>query len=211
MIAALADPASLAARRAAVQTPEMASLRAFAAAIRASHGPTPDFDPADGGAAARMLLLLETPGPAIGRTGFVSIDNPTGTSANLRRFLAAASIDRRQIVIWNTVPWVIHTGGPNRAPRAAEIRQGLQALPGLIARLPSLRCVVMAGRVAAMAEAVLKTTRPNLVMIRMPHPSPTFVCTSPDVSRRITAGFQAAAACMGEAQLCSAQFACNPR
>ncbi len=74
----------------------MAPLRAFAAAIRAMHGPTPDFDPADGGTAARVLLLLETPGPAIGRTGFVSLDNATGTSANLRRFLAAGGSAARQ-------------------------------------------------------------------------------------------------------------------
>ena len=210
MIAALADPASLAARREALQKPRMAPLRAFAAAIRAAHGPTPDFDPADGGVAARMLLLLETPGPSIGRTGFVSADNPTGTSANLRRFLAAAGIDRRQIVIWNTVPWMIHNGGRNRTPKAVEIRRGLLAVPGLLALLPHLRCVVMAGRVASMADAMLRAARPEVLMIRIPHPSPTFVCTSPDVPQRIAAGLRTATACMGDAQLCSAQTACKP-
>lgn len=175
----------------------MAPLRAFAAAIRAEHGATPDFDPADAGPAARMLLLLETPGPAIGRTSFVSADNPTGTSANLRRFLAEAGVGRDRIAIWNAVPWVIHAGGPNRAPRMAETRRGLACLPRLLPLLPHLRCVVLAGRVAALAEPALQAVRPDLPAIRIPHPSPTYVCTSPDVPRRIIAGLAAAAALVG--------------
>ena len=171
----------------------MAKLVAFAAAIRDAHGPTPDFDPADGGVAARVLLLLETPGPKTGRTGLVSADNPTGTSANLRRFLAAAGIDRRHLVIWNAVPWVIHAGGPNRAPRLAELRLGLEELPGLPPLLPDLRCAVLCGRMASQAEPVLRAVRPGLAVIRAPHPSPTYVCTSPDVPRRIVAAFAEAA------------------
>ena len=186
--AALADPAQLAARRAALARPRMRTLRAFAADLRAVHGDTPDFDPADGGADARVLLLLETPGPSIGRSGFVSIDNPTGTSANLRRFLAAAALDRRDLAIWNAVPWVIHTGGPNRAPRTEEIRRGLDALPGLLPLFASLRCAVLAGRIAALAEPVLSKVRPGLLTIRVPHPSPTYVCTSPAIRHRIVAG-----------------------
>ena len=149
----------------------------------------PDFDPADGGAAARILLLLETPGPAIGRTGFVSMDNATGTSANLRRFVAASGVARGTLAIWNAVPWVIHAGGPNRVPRAAEIRAGLATLPTLLPLLPGLRCIVLAGRVAGLAAPALMATRPDLILIPVPHPSPTFVCTSPDIPRRIVAGF----------------------
>ena len=185
--AALAEPALLAARRAMLAEPGMVVLRAFVAGLRAAHGPVPDFDPADGGVQARVLLLLETPGPAIWRTGFVSMDNPTGTSANLRRFLTAAGLDRHHLAIWNTVPWVIHTGGPNRAPKPAEIRAGLAALPGLLPLLPQLRCAVLAGRVAGLAEPVLQAAA--LPVVRIPHPSPTYVCTSPDIPRRITAGF----------------------
>ena len=42
--------------------------------------------------------------------------------------------------------------------------------------------------------AVLRAERPGLHMLEMPHPSPTFVCTSPDVPRRIVAALRAAAA-----------------
>ena len=193
MLAPLADPTLLAARRAALADPRMAPLRGFAAGLRAAHGPTPDFDPADGGPAARVLLLLETPGPANWRTGFVSIDNRTGTSANLRRFLAEAGLGRGDLVIWNAVPWVIHAGGPNRAPRPAEIREGLAVLPGLLPLLPALRCVVLAGRIAALAEPVIHAARPGLPVIRVPHPSPTYVCTHPGIPGRIVDGFAQAA------------------
>lgn len=102
--------------------PHVRPLRAFARMIAAERGAAvPDPDPLDGGVEARLLLLLETPGPSIGRTGFVSRDNPTGTAANLFRFLAEAGIARRDTLIWNAVPWVIHAPGAlNRAPRRAE-------------------------------------------------------------------------------------------
>lgn len=171
----------------------MPSLAAFVERVRAAHGDVPDFDPAGGGAAARLLVLLETPGPRIGETGVVSIDNPSGTARNLRRFLAEAGIAQRDLVLWNAVPWVIHAGGPNRAPRPAEMRAGLALLPPLLERLTGLRAVVLAGRIAAMAEPVLRAERPELPVLRMPHPSPTYVCTSPDIPRRIAATLRDAA------------------
>ena len=179
----------MAARRAALDEARTAPLRAFAAGVRTRHGPTPDFDPADGGTAARMLLVLETPGTAIWRTGFVSMDNATGTSANLRRFLAMAGVDRTDLAIWNAVPWVIHTGGPNRAPRPGEIRAGLEELPSLVPLLPALTTIVLAGRTAGLAGPALSSAYPGLHLVRVPHPSPTYVCTNPDVPRRIVAGF----------------------
>ncbi len=209
-MALLADPAVLATRRALLQRPDMAALRAFAASVRAAHGPTPDFDPADGGGNARLLLLLETPGPAIGRTGFVSADNATGTAANLRRFFAQAGIDRQDVAIWNAVPFVIHTGGPNRAPRAAEIRQGLSLLPSLLAELPRLCCVVLSGRIAGLGEPIIRSERPALRVIRVPHPSPVYVCTSPAVPARLLAGFQAAKQALREDALCNATFCLRP-
>lgn len=172
----------------------MSDLDAFVDRLRAAHGDVPNFDPAGGGGAARLLILLETPGPRIGETGVVSIDNPSGTAHNLRRFLAEASIAQRDLLLWNAVPWVIHADGPNRAPRPAEMRAGLASLPPLLGLLPGLRAVVLAGRIAAMAEPVLQAARPGLPTFRMPHPSPTYVCTSPNIPRRIAAALRDAAA-----------------
>jgi uracil-DNA glycosylase len=201
MTAPLADPAEVAARRAALATaPHMAPLVALAARLRAETGrPVPEADPADGGVRARLLLLLETPGPSHARTGLVSADNPTPTGANLRRFLAGAGIARGDLLIWNAVPFVIHApGARNRAPRREELRAGLLWLPPLLALLPRLEVAVLAGRAAVAAEPVLAAAaaRPGLPVLRMPHPSPAFVCTSPEVPRRIAATLGAAASAL---------------
>lgn len=176
----------LAARIAARDSAEMEPLNLFATSLRERHGAVPDFDPLDGGTAARLLLILETPGPGTAPTRFVSRDNATGTAANLRRFFDAAGIPRRDSVIWNAVPWIIHAPhARNRAPRRAEITLGLVALPPLLDLLPRLVVVVLAGRIAAEAKALVAATRPGVPVLLMPHPSPTLVCTNPAIPTKI--------------------------
>lgn len=191
----LGDPERLAARRALADGAHLTALRALARRIAAERGAeTPDPDPLDGGADARLLLLLETPGPGLGRTGFVSRDNPTGTAANLFRFLAAAGIPRRDSLIWNAVPWVIHAAGAtNRAPRRSEIAEAAAYLPPLLDGLPALEVVVLAGRVAGLSRDAIGRLRPELPVVAIPHPSPTYVCTSPAVAERIGTGLGEAA------------------
>lgn len=197
----LADPVLLAERREALAQPHMIALNNLVARLRARHGRVPDPDPLDGGVASELLLLLESPGPRTGRTGLVSRDNPTGTARNLRRFLAEAGIPRRATLIWNAVPWVIHApGARNRAPRREEIAAGLEALPDLLRLLPCLRVVVLAGRVAGEARATMAAARPEVAILAMPHPSPTYVNTSPAVAARIRATLAAAARLLDEAQ-----------
>ncbi len=196
----LADPAALDARRALLDGPHIAPLRALARRIAAERGaPVPDPDPLDGGVGARLLLLLETPGPSIGRTGLVSRDNATGTAANLFRFLGEAGLARADTLIWNAIPWVIHAPGAlNRAPRRAEAVAATPYLAPLLALLPRLAVVVPAGRFAAQAAAPLADLRPDLPVIPVPHPSPTYVCTAPSVRARILAGLRAAASHLAE-------------
>jgi uracil-DNA glycosylase len=192
----LRDPALLEARRAMADAPHVRPLRAFARMIAAERGAAvPDPDPLDGGVEARLLLLLETPGPSIGRTGFVSRDNPTGTAANLFRFLAEAGIARRDTLIWNAVPWVIPAPGAlNRAPLRSEASAAAPYFAPLLALLPRLAVVVPAGRFAREASAPLAALRPELPVVAIPHPSPTYVCTAPAVRERILAGLAEAAA-----------------
>lgn len=198
----LADPALLAARRRLMDSPHLGPLRHLVAQIAAETGAAvPDPDPLDGGVKARLLLLLETPGPAIRGTGIVSRDNPTGTASNLFRFLQAAGIPRAESLIWNAVPWVIHAeGARNRPPRRYEIRAAAPYLVPLLASLPALHVVVLAGRVAGELEPSLATLRPGLPILRVPHPSPTFVCTAPSVAERIAAGLSQASAILATAR-----------
>jgi len=191
----LADPARLDRRRALLPQPHMRPLLALVESIRAKHGMSPDPDPLDGGVDARLLLLLETPGPGSGRTGFVSRDNPNGTAANLFRFLAAAKIAREDTLIWNAVPWVIHApGATNRAPRTAEATAGRRWLASLLVLLPRLTVIVLAGRVAGTARGELAVLLPRVPSLGMPHPSPTYVCTSPTVAVRISSALDQAGA-----------------
>ncbi|MDP1025917.1 uracil-DNA glycosylase family protein [Sphingomonas sp. KR1UV-12] len=148
----------------------------------------PHFDPADGGDRARLLVLLETPGAGMAALSFVSRDNPTGTARNLGRFLDAAGITRAEMVLWNSVPWIVHApGARNRPLRRGEIAEGLALLPDLLRLLPALRVVLLAGRVAREAAPVVARERPDATILTMPHPSPTYVCTSPAVPQRIGA------------------------
>lgn len=177
-----------------VPPPHTKALEAWRASLTGA-GPLPHFDPLDGGVEAQLLLLLETPAPGNGGVRFVSRDNATGTARNLTRFLAAAGLPRTTTLLWNAVPWVLHApGARNRAPRRAEIAQGLATLPGLLALLPRLRVTVLAGRVAAQAEPVVRAAAPGAAVMTMPHPSPTYVCTSPTVATRIAAVLADAAA-----------------
>lgn len=191
----LRDPAALAARRALVDAPHIAPIRALARRIADERrAPVPDPDPLDGGVNARMLLLLETPGPAVVRTGFVTRDSATGTAANLFRFLAEAGIPRADTLIWNVVPWVIHAPGAlNRAPRRAELRAAEPYLAPLLDLLPGLAVTVLAGRFAGEARPAFEALRPGLPVVGVPHPSPTYVCTAPAVPERIRAGMAEAA------------------
>ncbi len=195
----LADPAALAARRALVDGPHVAPLQALARRIAAERdAPVPDPDPLDGGVGARFLLLLETPGPMVLRTGFVTRDSANGTAANLFRFLAEAGIARSETLIWNAVPWVIHAPGAlNRSPRRSEARAAEPYLAPLLDLLPRLAVAVLAGRFAAGCAPALATLRPALPVITIPHPSPTYVCTSPEVSARIRRGLGEAAEILG--------------
>ncbi|WP_082507690.1 uracil-DNA glycosylase [Methylobacterium sp. Leaf113] len=208
----LRDPAVLAARKTLLARPHIAPIRALAGRIaRERSAEVPDPDPLDGGVEARLLLLLETPGPAIRGTGMVSRDNPTGTAANLFRFLAEAGLPRRDTLIWNTIPWVIHAPGAlNRSPRRSEIRQAAPYLAPLVDCLPRLRVVVLSGRVAGLMHGDLAALRADLTVVAIPHPSPTYVCTAPSVAARIRAGLAEARACIAGGHCASLAGNCPP-
>lgn len=165
-----------------------APLESYRDALTGDGRPVPHFDPLDGGAGARCFLLLETPGAGMTADDVVSRDNPTGTGRNLTRFAREAGLAREDMVIWNVVPWIVHpAGAANRPVRRAEVAAGLAVLPALLDLLPRLRVAVLAGRPAATAEPVILAHRPGLPVLTMPHPSPTIVCTSPAIGRRIAA------------------------
>ncbi len=188
-------------RQAALADPHAVPLEAYRAALAARLGDVPHVDPLDGGTLAACLLLLETPGPRGNAIRFVSRDNPTATARNITRFCDAAKLERRRMVLWNAVPWLIHApGARNRAPRRAEIAAGVALLPSFLDLLPCLRVAVLAGRSAAAAAPVLREARPQLSVLFMPHPSPVYVNTAPGIAPGIVATLRQAAALLDEGQ-----------
>ena len=165
---ALRDPTEAARRRTMLGAPHAAPLAAEAERLRTVGGPdavVPDVDPIDGGTGARILFLLEKPGPRAAE-GFVSQDNDDQTAEASWRFMRAAGLARRDVVIWNTAPWWNGTIKFTAAERA----RGLAELPAMLGLLPRLRTAVMVGRQAQRAAPLLEAR--GLELFSSAHPSP---------------------------------------
>lgn len=108
----------------------------------------PAIDPADAGVDARVLLLMEAPGPMTnafsGRpgSGFISSDNDDATAENLWHARRAAGLVDGTL-LWNVVPWYL--GPANKKPTVADLREGAGPVRELIAMLPNLHTVVTLG------------------------------------------------------------------
>ncbi|MCW8060212.1 uracil-DNA glycosylase family protein [Agrobacterium tumefaciens] len=177
-------------RLAILDSPHMRPLNDYRNRLRKVSGrDIPNFDPFDGGVSARLLILLETPGPSAVTCDrrFVSIDNPTGTAKNLRDALAHAGIKRHEIIVWNTVPWVRLTKTPITI---AERSDGIDGLADLLPMLSAVKAAVLAGAVAGEARQVIEQA--GIETILAPHPSPVRINTSPTLRERLYAAFVAA-------------------
>jgi G:T/U-mismatch repair DNA glycosylase len=136
-------------------------------------GYVPDMDPLDGGVVARLLFLMEKPGPMTAPreagkqgSGFISRDNDDQTAAAIFGFMNASRIPRDQTLLWNAIPW--WNGTIRITPQ--EWRDGLSRLEALTALLPDLRGVVLVGKKAERARAFL--TERGLSVWASAHPSP---------------------------------------
>lgn len=185
----LADPAILAARRARLGEPHIAPLTAFAGQLRESEAlggrlDVPEFDPDSGGVHTEILLLLESPGPKVTGTNFVSLDNPDRTAENLSCLLKLAGIRRGRCLLWNILPWQLSAGGVV-TPTAAQIKAAKPATLELLTLLPALRVVVLVGGKAQGGwQFVLPELGRPLPTVNCPHPSPRSFATDPQAPVR---------------------------
>lgn len=175
-----------------IQEPHVAPLQTLIDQLRATRArpsDVPTFDPCDGGIDAEILLLLEAPGPRAVETGFISINNPDGTAANLYGLLEEAGIDRGQILMWNVVPWYL--GNKDRSKiRPATCKDIVAASPHLAALvrvLHNLKACVLFGKKAQAAEPLLRAIA-DIPIIPSPHPSPVALGTD---SRRRSLAIEA--------------------
>ncbi|MBY6436890.1 uracil-DNA glycosylase [Rhodococcus kroppenstedtii] len=138
----------------------------------------PWFDPDDGGVTARVLVLLESPGPKTVRAGgtmMCSFDNPDTTNPVLKSALEHAGVDRSSCVKWNVVPWaVLDTDGHPAAPTASTLADSAPYLQEILARLPDLEVVLVLG--AKALDGYMRTTTASaparlVPVVAAPHPS----------------------------------------
>lgn len=129
-----------------------AEMRKLVAEIRRVKGATPDIDSDGPGARARVVLVMLTPGPALGGAQMTGVLSPTKnsdqTALNLRQLLKEAKLDERVCVFWNAIPWSL---GPRREPTDDEMRHGVGYLRRFLALVPERRAVVAMGLVAQRA------------------------------------------------------------
>ncbi|MDF1595714.1 MAG: uracil-DNA glycosylase [Acidimicrobiia bacterium] len=168
-----------------MMAPRMVPLVAHVEQIRGERGTdrVPDFDPTEAGVEARVLLLLEAPGPRAtrerGGSGFVSPDNNDATAENMWWLLREAGVDRRsEVATWNVVPWYVGDDHRIRGVRVGDLDEARPYVEELVTRLlPDLRVVLLLGRKASKGWARLKLDVPS---IEAPHPSPVNLNSRPD-------------------------------
>lgn len=155
----------------------------------------PYFDPADGGIKATMAFLFEKPGPMTvpkGRdkrsgSGFISRDNDDPTAEATYEFFQKAKIRREHTILWNTVAgW-----NGTRAIKRDELLGGVADLRDLFELLPKLQVVVLVGKKAEKAEALVSEI-PNIEVFKSPHPSPLVRASYPERWNSIPAIWKAA-------------------
>jgi hypothetical protein len=179
----LRDPIAIQSRLARLFDPHIASLTHFVDTIRKEIGrykEIPYFDPLDGGVNAKCFFLFEAPGPQAVGSGFISRNNPDESAKNFFELNQEACLPRELTISWNIVPWYIGTGAKIRPANKDDIKQGKKYLLRLLSLLPHLKIIVLSGRKAQKAEALIIDSYPAITLIKMPHPSPLFVNNAPD-------------------------------
>ncbi len=188
----LKDPVEQARRLALLESPHIKPLTDYLASVRAALGEQyhiPDFDPCDGGIHARVLFLLEAPGPKAVMSKFVSSNNPDPTAKNLWNLIHNAGIARTDTLIWNIVPWYVGTGQHILPVKNADRAQALPYLKELLALLPRLQLIVLVG-LAAQAAAPRIRLLTSLPIKHTYHMSAQVFNIAPDKKKQTEEAFQ---------------------
>lgn len=195
----LGDEAVKSARLARLQEPNIAPLTVFAERIRRTSNPhepywAPCFDPKSGGTGAQVLLLMESPGPKVSQTGFVSLDNPDGTAENLSCLLKLAGLPRAKVLLWNIFPWQL-SAEKVVMPTDDHLLEAVPATLELLSVLPQLRVVVLVGARAQRGWLHVKGHLASApATLNCPHPSPQNLAARPQQAARAIEALAEAAA-----------------
>lgn len=131
----------------------------------------PYVAPTYGGVNARLLALLQDPGPKTSTdnhngSGMLCIENADPTAERYKALLAGAGIDVCDIQAWNSFPWqpatTVRRGHRTLAPTNEDVLHATDALARLVKLLPRLRVVLLHGVQAKAAWPRLQSAHPEL-------------------------------------------------
>lgn len=137
----------------------------------------PGFDPEDGGVEARCLFLHEAPGKMAYESGYITCDNCDKTAKNFHSFIDQTRIKRKDIIIWNAVPWCIWKKNKMkiRHPKPKEMEEGMEYFLKLRRLCVKLEVIVLMGNTAQRAWCYYLKEKPDIRIFLSPHPSPQFI------------------------------------
>lgn len=117
----------------------------------------PKFDPENGNETAKLLFLLEAPGPKALKSRKISLGNKDKTAENFRRQLAKAEIEKEDIAIWNVVPWYLGNKSKTkiRRAKASDVQEALDYLKQIVKKMDDLQCIILVGEKARAAHVAL--------------------------------------------------------
>lgn len=165
----------------------------IAAAEGLHPGAVPYPDPTFGGTRARLLFLLDSPGPRAkaqtGGSGLISVDNADPTAARMHAAYRRLGIDRSRCLHWNVCPFPTakDQSSPGERARAVPYTRELLSL------LPELAVVVLLGRAAEDGWRRTSRLRPGLRVLVAPHPSNRGINAVPGNEARFLAAMTEAA------------------
>ena len=134
---------------------------------------------------------MEAPGAKAVKSGYVSFENNDGTAKNFRNQLAAAGVERKDVAIWNTVPWYIGNEEQTRirAAKGADVKMGLAYLVDAISAVENLQCILLMGGAARLAHIHLSQYSTARIL-SCHHPSPRAMNASPEKAEENIAVFR---------------------
>lgn len=139
------------ARHSRVFEPHVAPLNRLVEEINTQGRQTPWVDPSGGGIEARILFLLESPGPKSSSahgSGIISMDNADPSAARMWRLTRETGLTPEECLSWNAVPWYVSETAKNENATPKDFREAEVYLARFVALSAGLKVVVLMGAFA---------------------------------------------------------------
>lgn len=192
------DPQEVSKREMEIDLPHVAPLNNWVRKLRQkfdNDANIPWFDPWDGGIEAKILWLLEAPGPKATKkrgSGFISCNNDDQTAKNTWETREEAGVPRKMVVHWNVIPYYIGSDTKIRAYNNTDVASVRPYLKELLGFFPNLKAVILGGTAARTVWYDLSTKNTSLHVIECPLPSPTNLNTRPGYREKVVSAWREA-------------------